>query len=111
MATQAQEPFNPGIPMKREWGTALSALRRLLANGDDTEQVFRIMRALNGDVTQKNYRKLLTVPGGGKLAYRRLELAERLSDGAWIDQFADGTVGATYRAFLDATGYSAQGLA
>ena len=110
MATQAQEPFNPGIPMKREWGTALSALRRLLSNGDDTEQVFRIMRALNGDVTQKNYRRLLTVPGGGKLAYRRLELAERLSDRSWIDGFAEGTVGAAYRSFLDATGYSARGL-
>ncbi|MDP5279354.1 Coq4 family protein [Sphingomonas sp. DG1-23] len=111
MATQIQEPFNPGIPMKREWGTALSALRRLLANGDDTEQVFRIMRALNGDVTQKNYRKLLTVPGGGKLAYRRLELAERLSDRRWVDGFASDTVGGTYRSFLDATGYSAKGLA
>lgn len=111
MATQIQEPFNPGIPMKREWGTALSALRRLLANGDDTEQVFRIMRALNGDVTQKNYRKLLTMPGGGKLAYHRLELAERLSDRSWIDGFAPGTVGGTYRSFLDATGYSAKGLA
>lgn len=110
MATQAPEPFNPGIPMKREWGTALSALRRLLANGDDTEQVFRIMRALNGDVTQKNYRKLLTMPGGGKLAYRRLELAERLSDREWIAGFAEGTVGAAYRHFLDSTGYSAKGL-
>ncbi|WP_448663084.1 Coq4 family protein [Sphingomonas sp. CJ20] len=97
--------------MKREWGTALSALRKLLANGDDTTQVFYIMRALNGDVTQRNYRRLLTVPGGGTLAYRRLELAERLSDRSWIDGFAEGTVGATYRHFLDSTGYSAQGLA
>lgn len=111
MATQAPQPFNPGIPMKREWGTALSALRRLLANGDDTTQVFRIMRALNGDVTQRNYRRLLTVEGGGRLAYRRLELAQRLSDRSWIDSFAPGTVGAAYRDFIDSTGYSAQGLA
>lgn len=112
MATQApQNAVNPGIPVKREWGTALAALRRLLANGDDTEQVFRIMRALNGDVTQRNYRKLLTMPDGGRLAYRHVELAERLSDRSWIDGFAEGTVGANYRAFLDATGYSAQGLA
>jgi ubiquinone biosynthesis protein COQ4 len=97
--------------MKREWGTALGALRRLLANGDDTTQVFRIMRALNGDVSQRNYRKLLTLPGGGRLAYRRIELAERLSDRSWVDSFAPGTVGAAYRSFLDATGYSAQGLA
>src|SRR3954466_14847176 len=68
------------------------------------------MRALNGDVTQKNYRKLLTVPGGGKLAYHRLELADRLSDRSWIDGFAEGTVGGIYRNFLDATGYSAKGL-
>jgi ubiquinone biosynthesis protein COQ4 len=112
MATQApNQPFNPGIPMKREWGKALSALRRLLSNGDDTEQVFRIMRALNGDVTQRNYRKLLTIPGGGRIAYQRIELAQRLSDRSWIDGFAEGTVGATYRGFLDATGYTAQGLA
>jgi ubiquinone biosynthesis protein COQ4 len=111
MASHATEPFNPGIPMKRQWGTALAALRRLLANGDDTEQVFRIMRALNGDVTQRNYRKLLRVPGGGAIAYRRTELAERLSDRAWVESFAPGTLGATYRAFIDATGYSAKGLA
>jgi len=111
MATQAPQAINPGIPMKREWGTALKALRRLLANGDDTEQVFRIMRALNGDVTQRNYRKLLTLPGGGRIAYRRIELAERLSDRSWVESFPKGSVGAAYRAFLDSTGYSAQGLA
>ncbi|RYY23324.1 MAG: ubiquinone biosynthesis protein [Sphingomonadales bacterium] len=111
MATQpAPAPFNPGIPMKREWGTALGALRRLLANGDDTEQVFKIMRALNGDVTQRNYRKLLTSPNGGAIAYKRVELAERLTDRAWIDSFAEGTVGAAYRSFLDSTGFSADGL-
>jgi ubiquinone biosynthesis protein COQ4 len=111
MATQpAPAPFNPGIPMKREWGTALAALRRLLANGDDTEQVFKIMRALNGDVTQRNYRRLLTLPNGGAMAYRRVELAERLTDRAWIDSFAEGSVGAAYRSFLDSTGFSADGL-
>lgn len=111
MATQAAPAFNPGVPMKREWGTALRALGRLLANGDDTEQVFRIMRALNGDVTQRNYRKLLSTPAGGAIAYRRTELAQRLMDRDWVDSFPEGSVGAAYRAFLDATGYSAQGLA
>lgn len=111
MATQpAPASFNPGVPLKREWGTALSALRRLLSNGDDTEQVFKIMRALNGDVTQRNFRKLLEHPTGGRLAYQRVELAERLGDRAWIDSFAEGTVGAAYRNFLDTTGFSADGL-
>ena len=40
-------------------GHRLRALRRLLANGDDTVQVFRIMRALNGDTSHRNYRRLI----------------------------------------------------
>ncbi|WP_423604731.1 Coq4 family protein [Sphingomonas sp. MS122] len=122
MATQAQQqptvaqaPLSPAIdwgrPRKREWGTALRALVRLLGNADDTVQVFRIMRALNGDTVQKNYRRLLTSKEGGRLAYQRIELSQRFSDRAWIDSLPEGSVGAAYRAFLDRTGYSAQGLA
>lgn len=125
MATQAQFPATPNMARpvsdglepidwsktpRREWGTALRALVRLLANADDTIQVFRIMRALNGDIAGRNYRKLLKTPDGGRLAYQRLELAERLSNRAWIDSFPAGTVAAAYRDFLDSTGYTAQGL-
>jgi ubiquinone biosynthesis protein COQ4 len=110
VASQA-EPFNPGVRQRRHWGTALVSLVRLLGDPNDTAQVFRIMRALNGDTTARNYRKLLRLPQGGSLAYRRVELAERLSDRRWIDGFGEGTVGAAYRAFLDRTGYSAMGLA
>lgn len=114
MATQAQ-PVEPAPidwvqPQRRDWGTALRALVRLLRNADDTAQVFRIMRALNGDIAGRNYRKLLTMPEGGRLAYRRVELAQRFSDRAWIESFRAGTVAAAYREFLDRTGYSAQGL-
>lgn len=115
MATQAQvqspaQQINWGRPQRREWGTALRALVKLLGNADDTIQVFRIMRALNGDTAGRNYRKLLTMPDGGRLAYQRVELAERFSDRAWIDALPEGTVAAAYRDFLDRTGYSAQGL-
>jgi len=112
MATQPieQAPINWVEPQRRDWLTAMRALVRLLRDADDTAQVFRIMRALNGDIAGRNYRKLLTVPDGGRLAYRRVELAQRFSDRAWIDGFPAGTVAAAYRAFLDRTGYSAQGL-
>lgn len=107
----ASQSFNPAVPMKREWGIAFRALRRLLANGDDTVQVFRIMRALNGDTSHRNYRRLIASTEGGRLAYERVELAPRFCDRAWIDSFPHGSVGAAYRAFLDRTGYSADGLA
>ncbi len=107
----AQAPANPGVALRRDWRTAFAALRRLLADGNDTAQVFRIMRALNADVSQRSYRRLLTTAEGGQLAYRRIELSERFSDRTWIDSLGPGTVGAAYRAFLDSTGYSAMGLA
>lgn len=96
---------------RRDWRAAGRALRRLLADGDDTAQVFTIMRALNGATTPEGYRQLIETPGGGPIAYARVELAERLADRAWVDTFAHGTLGAAYRTFLDATGYSATGLA
>lgn len=112
MATQAiEQPINPALPMKRDWGAAWAALRKLLANGDDTVQVFRIMRALNGDSAQRNYARLIRTPEGGRIAYRRTELARLFSNREWIDSLPEGSVGAHYRAFLDRTGFSADGLA
>jgi ubiquinone biosynthesis protein COQ4 len=110
-AAPSTPTFNAGQPLRRDWRSALSALRKLLANGDDTVQVFRIMRALNADTSHKNYRRLLSSAEGGRLAYHRVELAERFSDRAWLDALPEGSVGAHYRAFLNRTGFSAKGLA
>ncbi|HEX7758376.1 MAG TPA: Coq4 family protein [Caulobacteraceae bacterium] len=98
-------------PPRRQWGVALRALRRLLADKEDTGQVFEIMGALNGDSTLKGYRQLLTTPQGGRLAYERVELAPRLMDDAWLDSFAPDTVGAAYRDFVRSENISAEGLA
>jgi ubiquinone biosynthesis protein COQ4 len=106
----AKLPPFPGTTGRRDWPTAIDALKKLLANGDDTAQVFRIMRSLNVGNAPRNYAKLIATGQGGRIAHERVELAKRFSDRAWIDGFAPGTVGAAYRAFLDATGYSADGL-
>ena len=96
---------------RRQWGVALKALRRLLNDKEDTGQVFEIIAALNGDSTAKNYSRLLHTPNGGRLAYEHVELAPRLMDDAWLDSFAPGTVGATYREFVRSENISADGLA
>jgi ubiquinone biosynthesis protein COQ4 len=108
MPTQTVTPL---AAKRRDWGTAFSALRRLMADANDTEQVFRIMRALNVGTVKKGYDRLLRTQQGGQLAYRHVELAERFSDPAFVGSFAPGSVGATYAAFLQQTGYTAQGLA
>ncbi len=102
-------PF-PGTSGRRDWRAAFDAIGKLMANGDDTTQVFRIMRALNVGNRPMNYARLLGTTQGGRLAYERTELAQRFSDPAFVAAFAPGTVGAAYRHFLESTGYSADGL-
>lgn len=106
----AKLPAFPGTSGRRDWRTAFDAIRKLMANGDDTTQVFRIMRALNVGNGPKNYARLIATVEGGRLASEHVELAERFSDRGFVRQFAPGTVGAAYRAFLETTGYSADGL-
>ncbi len=96
---------------RRQWLKALKALRRLLRDKEDTGQVFEIMGALNGPTTQRNFARLMATPGGGRLAYEHVELAPKLMDGAWLDSFASGTVGAAYRDFVRSERLSADGLA
>jgi ubiquinone biosynthesis protein COQ4 len=111
MARQAA-PANVRLPKPRmQWGTALKALQRLLNNKEDTGQVFEIMRALNGTSTADCYQRLLTTTQGGRIAYERQELADRLMDDAWLDSLAPGTVGAAYRDFVRSEELSAEGLA
>jgi ubiquinone biosynthesis protein COQ4 len=103
-------PF-PGTTGRRDWRTAFDAIRKLLANGDDTTQVFRIMRALNVGNAPMNYARFLKTAEGGRMAYERHELAQVFSQPGYAKQFAPGTVGAAYNHFLESTGYSADGLA
>jgi ubiquinone biosynthesis protein COQ4 len=95
---------------KRDWRGAFHAMRKLLADPDDTVQVFKIMAALNAGTSAKNYRRLISTQEGGRIAYARVELVTKLTDSAWLAQFAPGTVGAAYRTFLEKTGFSANGL-
>lgn len=103
------EPTRLAVP-KKNWGTALGALRRLLRDKDATEEVFEIMRALNGDSTRKGYQRLLATAEGGRLAYAREELAQKLADRVWLATLPPGSLGATYRDFTDTGGVTPQGL-
>ena len=106
----AKLPPFPGTTGRRDWRTAIEAVRKLLADGDDTTQVFRIMRALNVGNAPNLYARLLSTEQGGRIAYDEVELAERFADPQFRAAFAPGTVGAAYSDWLAETGYSADGL-
>ncbi|MBB5746393.1 Coq4 family protein [Brevundimonas variabilis] len=91
--------------------TALRAFRKLIADKEDTRQVFEIMRALSGRSIGRGYNRMLRTVEGGRQAFLREELAHYLDDPTWLAQFEPGTVGATYRDFRNARGFTAEGLA
>jgi ubiquinone biosynthesis protein COQ4 len=91
--------------------TALKAFRKLIADKEDTRQVFEIMRALSGRSIGRGYSRMLKTVEGGRQAFLREELAHHLDDPVWLARFEPGTVGATYREFRNARGFTAEGLA
>lgn len=89
---------------------AWRAFRKLVRDKEDTTQVFEVMRALSGRSLSRGYERLLRDPEGGRQAFLAAELVDRLGDEEWLQQFEPGTVGAAYRVFMQAHGFSADGL-
>jgi len=107
----ARPPRTTTRRYRRDPVRAWKALRRLLADKEDTAAVFELMRALAGQAIPRGYARLISTPEGGRIAYEREEFADRLSDRAWLESFGPGTVGAAYRDFIAPRGLSAEGLA
>jgi ubiquinone biosynthesis protein COQ4 len=96
--------------LRYDWARALRALRRLFKNKEDTAEVFEIMFALNGRAYAADYARLLASEEGGRIAYERVEFADRLLDAEWVDGFPPGSVGAAYREFQSVRHLSVRGL-
>lgn len=106
----ALNPENIGCYPLRPFA-AWKAFRGLIADKEDTVQVFRFVRALAGRAMLNGYLKLLGTPEGGRQAFLGDELADKLQDGEWMAQFPAGSVGARYREFIAPRQLSAYGLA
>ena len=80
---------------------ALRALRRLIADKEDTTQVFEIMNALAGSSVRRGYHRMLERPEGARQAFLMIELADRLHDRVWLESLPPGSVGRAYLDFID----------
>jgi len=89
---------------------AFRSLRKLIADKEDTRQVFEIIKALSGRSIFNGYQRMLSLAEGARQAYLRPEIAAKLSDDAWLASFAPGTVGAHYREFINLRSFAADGL-
>ncbi len=89
---------------------ALRAIRKLIEDKEDTQQVFEIIQALSGKAIVRGYNRMLKTEIGGREAYVRRELGEYFDDAKWRAKFGEGTVGAAYRAFRAERDLDVQGL-
>jgi ubiquinone biosynthesis protein COQ4 len=89
---------------------ALVALRALLANPDDTAQVFKIISALSGGARQSVLRRLRETPVGKRLLREQKALAPVLEDRERLRALPEGTLGREYLRFCERHGISASGL-
>lgn len=110
-ATSDFDKFDRLRPQRLEPLRAFRAFRRLVRNKEDTSQVFEIMRALSGRSIGRGYNRMLRTMEGGRQAFLREELAHKLDDPVWLARYEPGSVGAAYRAFREARGFTAEGLA
>jgi ubiquinone biosynthesis protein COQ4 len=105
MATQRGVKPRPLRPL-----AAMRAMRTLLADPDDTSQVFRIIRALSGNSFERLYQRVLAAPDGDRVLTQPRELLTLLQDRDALRALPEGTLGREYARFVDAERLSAEGL-
>ncbi len=89
---------------------AWTHMQRLIANKEDTEQVFHIIESLNGSSTLKDFERFMATEQGQAQLRKRTFLPPILDDHAPLHQMPDGSVGRTYAEFMEREGLSAAGL-
>jgi ubiquinone biosynthesis protein COQ4 len=89
---------------------ALSHFRKLMADKEDTEQVFHIFEALPRKGFVPEAKAFIDSPRGQALMAREPFLPAMLDDHGPLDQLPAGTVGRAYVDFMRAEGLTAAGL-
>jgi ubiquinone biosynthesis protein COQ4 len=89
---------------------AVKAVRRLLANPDQTREVFVILRAMRGRSGIRLFRRFQQSAMGARILAERRSLLETLSDRPALAAMPAGSLGHDYQRFMAAEDLSAAGL-
>lgn len=89
---------------------AAQAMKALLANPDDTAQVFRIIDALSGKNGERTLSRLRRSADGRRLLRDKPNLLARLQDREGLRSLPEGSLGRAYLAFLESEKITAEGL-
>ena len=89
---------------------ALQHMRNLLNDNEDTEQVFHIMEALNGNSLQRDMKRFARLEKGRERLKEKTYLPDILDDHDALRKLPDGSVGRAYLDFMEREGLTAAGL-
>ena len=89
---------------------AYKHFRNLIADKEDTTQVFHIVEALDGSNLEKDFKRFMTTPEGQARFADRKDLVPLLDDHEALRKLPIGSVGQHYCDFMETQGLSAQGL-
>jgi ubiquinone biosynthesis protein COQ4 len=89
---------------------ALRAVRKLMRNGEDTQQVFLLIEALRGKTTLRQFARFRRTETGRAVLGENRGLLDRLSDRDGLAVLTAGSLGRAYCDFMAAENLSAEGL-
>ena len=89
---------------------AYKHFKKLIADKEDTTQVFYIIEALDGSNIVKDYKRFINTPMGQARFEESKELVPLLDDHDTLRKLPMGSVGQHYCDFMETQGLSAQGL-
>jgi ubiquinone biosynthesis protein COQ4 len=107
----AQTSPPPTIDTRLRPFEALKAVRRLVANPEDTRQVFLILAALRGRSGHRMFRRFKASATGAAVLREQRVLMRSLSDRAGLMRLERGSLGRAYLAFMLEENLSPEGLA
>ena len=85
-------------------------MQNLIADKEDTAEVFYIIEALNGKSTRKDLARFMKSENGPKLLEKRRYLPDILDDHGPLKSLPKGSVGRAYVEFMEREGLTAGGL-
>ncbi|WP_339830108.1 Coq4 family protein [uncultured Parvibaculum sp.] len=89
---------------------ALRAIRALIADKEDTGQVFKIIDALSGGANDRQFRHFIATETGQRIAAEKRDLIATLNKREWLSSLPEGTLGRSYYAFMAEENLTADGL-
>ena len=89
---------------------AIKAIKRLIANPDNTEEVFAIIRAMSGDSLFRAFDRFKLTETGKRIIKEKRELLETLQNRERLAGNAAGSLGRSYLSFVQSEKITADGL-